>query len=839
MKRLLPILSLIFLTQFAIAQNNGLLFDGQDDALELCHSADFNIGAGFTIEAWIYANAWKPEAWQGSIVNKDQQGPDSGFAFRAGKNGTLSFVMAANNAWNEVQSDQIMNTNQWYHVAVVVEDATMTLYVSGAPVASAAYSGSPSSNTIALNIGGSPGFGGRHWDGFLDEVRIWNVARTASQINDNQTTEFNGFESGLVAYLPMNEGSGTTTDNLSGSGCDATFSNMDSDAWSDGYTVPDVDLGVISINAPDVLSIFRRSVKINVTVQNYGSEAVASFPLKLNINGLPSLEETFDVSIASGESKTVTFTTPLNLVDNNTNLVEALAAHPDDANPLNDAVSYRYKKPDDDRIVNILNEEAHNFGSDGQTQFTVVNLPENMEDFDQILLHFDVECPNGGCDPWDQPANFYVEPLDGSDPFEIARFVTPYGIECGPWTVDVTDFKSRMRGAVIFRSFIQVWGTSGWLVNADLEFISDDEVPSYQKTTTLWNTDYWVYGDPDVDDNLEAQTVDVNSATQTGHMRMTISGHGQGNTDNAAEFSNKTHTIEVDGSAVGNHNLWKDDCAQNPCANQAGTWTLSRAGWCPGQEVRPFIFNLTNEITPGSAVNVDYVLEDYTNLLNTGYNGSTHTEPHYRLHAYFVEQSDEWLTEYRNLRAENISVVTNGSSSDPEVTDIILEIKNTGSEAMSGASVAYFVNGELIAEESVSETIAAGATYTHSFSSTSGFTVGQDHEVFGVVTSSNDENLSDDVARTFVDGNLTSIDELVKQAFKVFPNPSAGQFSVQVDPLFLRGMATITDTQGRQLTQRVINDTQFDFELSTSGMFILTITTPEGESLYRKLVVHE
>jgi len=36
---------------------------------------------------------------------------------------------------------------------------------------------------------------------------------------------------------------------------------------------------------------------------------------------------------------------------------------------------------------------------------------------------------------------------------------------------------------------------------------------------------------------------------------------------------------------------------------------------------------------------IDYVLADYTNLLDTGYNGSTHTEPYYRCHSYLIQYS--------------------------------------------------------------------------------------------------------------------------------------------------------------------------------------------------------
>ena len=44
----------------------------------------------------------------------------------------------------------------------------------------------------------------------LDEVRIWNTARTQQQIQDNMNKELSGDEPGLVGYWKFNEGQGTT-----------------------------------------------------------------------------------------------------------------------------------------------------------------------------------------------------------------------------------------------------------------------------------------------------------------------------------------------------------------------------------------------------------------------------------------------------------------------------------------------------------------------------------------------------------------------------------------------------------------------------------------------------
>ena len=61
----------------------------------------------------------------------------------------------------------------------------------------------------ALQIGRESA-GWSQYDGGLDELRLWSVARTASELQATQTIELTGSELGLRAYWRFNEGSGTT-----------------------------------------------------------------------------------------------------------------------------------------------------------------------------------------------------------------------------------------------------------------------------------------------------------------------------------------------------------------------------------------------------------------------------------------------------------------------------------------------------------------------------------------------------------------------------------------------------------------------------------------------------
>lgn len=204
--------------------NYALLFDGNDDFVNCGNDSSLQIaGNQITLEAWIYANQWASEVWQGCVLNKEQNGSgnDNGYMLRTGKNGTLNFNLGSG-SWNEINSAAgAMKTNTWYHIAGTYDGGIMRSYINGIEVAS-----TPKLFTIknALNIdlliGESQKNNGRVFDGMIDEVRIWNVARSQAQLkrtmNDTLDQRFySSPDSGLAAYWRFNENEGQYTTDMS------------------------------------------------------------------------------------------------------------------------------------------------------------------------------------------------------------------------------------------------------------------------------------------------------------------------------------------------------------------------------------------------------------------------------------------------------------------------------------------------------------------------------------------------------------------------------------------------------------------------------------------------
>ncbi|HAI83670.1 MAG TPA: hypothetical protein DCL43_08385, partial [Chitinophagaceae bacterium] len=102
--------------------------------------------------------------------------------------------------------------NEWQHIAFVFNDAadSVKIFRNGIEVAGARYTGTITggSHNFTLSESGVEKFGGA-----MDEVRIWNVARTQAQIQANMSTTVSTSSSGLVAYYGFNQGTagGTNT----------------------------------------------------------------------------------------------------------------------------------------------------------------------------------------------------------------------------------------------------------------------------------------------------------------------------------------------------------------------------------------------------------------------------------------------------------------------------------------------------------------------------------------------------------------------------------------------------------------------------------------------------
>ncbi len=110
----------------------------------------------------------------------------------------------------------------WFHVAATYDGKMMRAFVNGVERGSKAPTDVLATTQTTVKLAWSP-YTDAHFDGVLDEVRIWNIARTADEIKNSMSVRLTGNEPWLVAYWRFDEGAGTVAHDSSTRGNDATL----------------------------------------------------------------------------------------------------------------------------------------------------------------------------------------------------------------------------------------------------------------------------------------------------------------------------------------------------------------------------------------------------------------------------------------------------------------------------------------------------------------------------------------------------------------------------------------------------------------------------------------
>lgn len=183
------------------AQNNSLSFDRTDDQVQTTFAGVLG-GADRTFEAWVNVSATAPSA-NLCILDYGRNAALSRNTFVVTGARGVSFISGGANFGT---SAGIITAGQWHHVAFVLSSGTGFIYVDGVQAGTSNISTVNTPSGFAdVTIGERVAGGSIRFGGLLDEVRIWNVARTATEIANSRNTELAGTETGLVAYFKFDE----------------------------------------------------------------------------------------------------------------------------------------------------------------------------------------------------------------------------------------------------------------------------------------------------------------------------------------------------------------------------------------------------------------------------------------------------------------------------------------------------------------------------------------------------------------------------------------------------------------------------------------------------------
>jgi len=158
------------------------------------------LGSEFTQEAWIWSEktTWP---WHREIMGASHD--PSGKSYQRPPTITYNYDTHIRYGFGTGSSQiqfivkGVVTPRAWNHIAVTFDGTTMRLFVNGEQVHSsqAAAGMTPISEPVR--------YIGENFQGKIDEVRMWNVARTQAEIQANMNKTLVGNETGLEAYYPM------------------------------------------------------------------------------------------------------------------------------------------------------------------------------------------------------------------------------------------------------------------------------------------------------------------------------------------------------------------------------------------------------------------------------------------------------------------------------------------------------------------------------------------------------------------------------------------------------------------------------------------------------------
>ena len=222
--------------------SRALSFDGTDDHVNFGKSEAIGT-SDFTVEAWVRTSMTS----DGVVIQSRQNGSTGGqWTLRIGDGashvGKVNFWDHSGSAYGfQCRSTSTINDDLWHHIAFRRSGTDGQIFIDGvADLATVCDGGSSAVSYASLDyaLGYDRRDNNEHFDGELDEVRVWSEARTQNELRGYMFRPLLGQEPNLVSYYPLDNPRHDTVHDMSLNHRHGTFNGMPGGATTLTSTAP-------------------------------------------------------------------------------------------------------------------------------------------------------------------------------------------------------------------------------------------------------------------------------------------------------------------------------------------------------------------------------------------------------------------------------------------------------------------------------------------------------------------------------------------------------------------------------------------------------------------------
>ena len=173
--------------------DQALFFDGSSSRVSISHTEQYDFGQAMTIEAWVRLDG---DGTGGPRIVEQSVDESWGLWLPLPwhESDKVQFTIVTTDGAQAVVSNGALEREAWTHIAATYDGARMRLYLDGVLDNEVAHTGDVVQLGTDLSIGRNASRNLDHFEGAIDEVRLWNVARTHDEIISCMGNELEMYE---------------------------------------------------------------------------------------------------------------------------------------------------------------------------------------------------------------------------------------------------------------------------------------------------------------------------------------------------------------------------------------------------------------------------------------------------------------------------------------------------------------------------------------------------------------------------------------------------------------------------------------------------------------------